>query len=781
MAVSETASVASSIASDSADDFDYSDHKIHPPRISSKTYMHQQTTETIEEDPDEDSENGDHQQQQQQEIIADATHPGVKVTMATDVGRPCTPPTLKVNTQNLGDERPLEMRHRRPTPSPTRNSFRPGSKDGSVANSPDGSAVSAQPPPSARKEKSFFHFPKIHRSKSSDPLSPGKPLSLKDSVKAIFSTNNSSTSINNMDKPKETKVSSAPGTPDISPLTPQRNNSPDKMKSYVPPGFPPRRVSSVGASMMLNKGLSPIKPPPLEHEETKEPEIGIGHKAVQNRPARATSELPAPGPGIQRAKTLKEYGIKNRGKQAGKGATSTVTQCVSNGVAVALKTFKKPTGKETAEEHKRRIDVEYEIAHNLQHPNVIKTMELLWDDKQRHWAETMEWCGGGDLFTIIKHGNMTSVEKDCCFKQLVRGVAYMHSQGIAHRDIKPENLLLNEQGQLKITDFGVSDVVECNGSHRLCHGLCGSEPYMAPEVHVKEGITPNKQLLTSEYEGFPLDIWSCGIVYVCLKYGGNLWTKASQSDPGYSKYIRALREFEEAKARKEAKIAAAEEAKKNEARQQEESAAACVNGHNSDCDNDNGSLKSNEDIGIFTRNSSSLSFKTSSPVHSPTNGTVTPVTPALSRQSSFGSAPLERRVSNGTSAAPPHNRGLKTPPTIKPENMVQSPLPIYKAAGAIKGEVHAPQPHYPPFDRLPPLQKRLMYRILDPNPDSRITAAEILKDPWFKEIQCCSFDPDELMRVQSGIFDATKANKAKAMPVRHLHPKHLLPTSKLKK
>jgi serine/threonine protein kinase len=113
--------------------------------------------------------------------------------------------------------------------------------------------------------------------------------------------------------------------------------------------------------------------------------------------------------------------------------------------------------------------------------------------------------------------------------------------------------------------------------------------------------------------------------------------------------------------------------------------------------------------------------------------------------------------------------------------MVQSPLPIYKAPGAIKADVHNPVPHYIPFEGFKPLQKRLVYRMLDPNPATRITAAEILKDPWFKEIQCCSFDPDELFRVKSAIFDASEASGGKkAMPVKHKHPNHLL-NSKSKK
>lgn len=225
--------------------------------------------------------------------------------------------------------------------------------------------------------------------------------------------------------------------------------------------------------------------PPAHHDETRQP-------AGKPADSRSTSDPPT-SPGLSRAKTLKECGITNRGKQAGKGATATVTRCSSHGKIVALKSFKKPQrALESDIEFKRRIDVEYDIAHRLHHPNIVETMELIWDDGKHNWAETMEWCGGGDLFSIIKSGHMTALERNCCFKQLVRGVAYMHSMGVAHRDIKPENLLLNEEGQLKITDFGVSNIiVDEEGAQKKCHGLCGSEPYMAPEVHTHDGNSYN--------------------------------------------------------------------------------------------------------------------------------------------------------------------------------------------------------------------------------------------------------------------------------------------------
>ena len=368
----------------------------------------------------------------------------------------------------------------------------------------------------------------------------------------------------------------------------------------------------------------------------------------------------------------------------------------------------------------------------------------MWDEGKHNWVETMEWCGGGDLFSIIKLGHMTPVERNCCFKQLVRGVAYMHSVGIAHRDIKPENLLLNEDGQLKITDFGVSDVVVQNGGeHKKCRGMCGSEPYMAPEIHTRKGPLVANTLLIAEYDGFPLDVWGCGVVYITLIFGGTMWHKAAEGDLGYDRFIASIRASEAKAARKEAKLAA-EGAKEGEMKDDL---------HDTD-------EKSSISDYAMSRVSSALSFKHISPTDSPPNGFVIP-----------DSVLADQKPQNTT---PQRNRSFRPSPVVKPIAMPPSPLPICKAAGAVKGEVRS-TPHYTPFEGFQPGQRRLIYRILDPNPETRITAAGILRDPWFKEIQCCSFDPDELCRVQSGTFDASKPGKKKVvMPVKHKHPNHLI-------
>lgn len=76
-------------------------------------------------------------------------------------------------------------------------------------------------------------------------------------------------------------------------------------------------------------------------------------------------------------------------------------------------------------------------------------MDLVQDEYQR-WCEVMEYCPGGDLYAAIKKGGMSPSEVECCFKQMLCGVEYLHRQGVAHRDIKPENLFFNARGQLKV-------------------------------------------------------------------------------------------------------------------------------------------------------------------------------------------------------------------------------------------------------------------------------------------------------------------------------------------
>ena len=121
----------------------------------------------------------------------------------------------------------------------------------------------------------------------------------------------------------------------------------------------------------------------------------------------------------------------------------------------------------------------------------------------------MEFCAGGDLYTLVLTAQKLDVaEADCYFKQLMRGVEYMHEMGVAHRDLKPENLLLTTNGSLKITDFGNGECFRMaweKEAHLTC-GLCGSAPYIAPEEYTDK-----------EFDARAVDVWATGVIYMAMR------------------------------------------------------------------------------------------------------------------------------------------------------------------------------------------------------------------------------------------------------------------------
>lgn len=169
----------------------------------------------------------------------------------------------------------------------------------------------------------------------------------------------------------------------------------------------------------------------------------------------------------------------------------------------AVKEFRKKSRSETKEEYVEKVNSEFCISKSLSHPNIVSTEDLCVSSSDR-WCHVMEYCSGGDLFSLIEKSFMKEDEKLCCFKQLLRGVSYLHDHGIAHRDIKPENLLISSDGHLKITDFGVSEVfrgkhpgdagikcgIEMDEIRLSKPGVVGSAPYISPEVQNKEGEPP---------------------------------------------------------------------------------------------------------------------------------------------------------------------------------------------------------------------------------------------------------------------------------------------------
>lgn len=201
--------------------------------------------------------------------------------------------------------------------------------------------------------------------------------------------------------------------------------------------------------------------------------------------------------------------IGRRGKTVGKGATAHVKLMNRKGGAphetYAVKEFRGKSMKEKNEDYEQKVKSEYSIAKSAHHPNIVETFRLCTHNGR--WNHVMEFCDQGDLFGLVSQKYLSRedhlVDRLCLFKQLIQGINYLHTHGIAHRDVKLENLLLTKDSKLKITDFGVSEVFagihpglrasggQCGkdmGEIRLCPpGMCGSPPYVAPEVIAKSG------------------------------------------------------------------------------------------------------------------------------------------------------------------------------------------------------------------------------------------------------------------------------------------------------
>jgi protein-serine/threonine kinase len=264
--------------------------------------------------------------------------------------------------------------------------------------------------------------------------------------------------------------------------------------------------------------------------------------------------------------------LGRRGKTLGRGATSTVTLMTRKGGSselYAVKEFRGKTPAEKEEDYEKKVKSEYSIAKSLHHPNIVETIRLC--THQGRWNHVMEYCQEGDLFNLVQKGYLKNPDRLndrlCLFKQLVQGIYYLHEHGIAHRDIKLENLLMTNQSKLKITDFGVSEVFcgihpglraaggQCGREMkevRLCApGICGSMPYIAPEVVVKNGKLADdaSQIITNaeiagEYDPRGLDVWSSAIVMLHIVFGGALWPRAEAGNRNYDSLIKGWQKWE---------------------------------------------------------------------------------------------------------------------------------------------------------------------------------------------------------------------------------------------
>jgi hypothetical protein len=150
-----------------------------------------------------------------------------------------------------------------------------------------------------------------------------------------------------------------------------------------------------------------------------------------------------------------KYGKWNRELGSGVGGTVRLINRKSDNKPFAVKQFRKRFPYESEKSWLKTITAEFCIGSVLHHENIIETIDIIQENGQLY--EIMEFAPY-DLFETVMSKKMSKNEIFCCFKQIVMGVNYLHSMGIAHRDLKLDNCVLNEFGVVKLIDFGCSTV-----------------------------------------------------------------------------------------------------------------------------------------------------------------------------------------------------------------------------------------------------------------------------------------------------------------------------------
>ncbi|KAH0497331.1 hypothetical protein TgHK011_004644 [Trichoderma gracile] len=243
----------------------------------------------------------------------------------------------------------------------------------------------------------------------------------------------------------------------------------------------------------------------------------IKSSSKSSQASRSTQQLPF---GDDHGLTSK-YGKLGKVLGSGAGGSVRLMRRTEDGTVFAVKEFRARHTYETEREYNKKVTAEFCVGSTLHHGNVIETLDIL--QEKGRWFEVMEYAPY-DLFAIVMTGKMTREEIRCSFLQILNGVTYLHSMGLAHRDLKLDNVVVSEKGIMKIIDFGSAHVFKYpfESGSVPAKGIVGSDPYLAPEVYDSK-----------EYNAEAVDIWSLAIIFCCMTLRRFPWKIPRMTDNSY--------------------------------------------------------------------------------------------------------------------------------------------------------------------------------------------------------------------------------------------------------
>ena len=150
-----------------------------------------------------------------------------------------------------------------------------------------------------------------------------------------------------------------------------------------------------------------------------------------------------------------------------------------------------------------RTILERQILTDLAHHNFVVNCHWAFQDRDDLYL-ILDYVSNGDLFSLLNY-EFTELQVSFIIAQLVLALTHLHRNNIIYRDLKPENILLDDQGYIKLTDFGLSK--QLASSQETTNSFCGTVEYMAPEIIKREG------------HGTVTDFWSLGILIYEMLFG----------------------------------------------------------------------------------------------------------------------------------------------------------------------------------------------------------------------------------------------------------------------
>ncbi|XP_037785837.1 phosphorylase b kinase gamma catalytic chain, skeletal muscle/heart isoform-like [Penaeus monodon] len=194
----------------------------------------------------------------------------------------------------------------------------------------------------------------------------------------------------------------------------------------------------------------------------------------------------------------------------GRGGCSVVRRCIEKETgqqfAAKIIDLSDSSTDEVYEATMREVEVLRLVAG---HPYIIELHDVF--ESSTFIFLVFELCEHGELFDHLTTVVTLSEKKTkVIMRQLLEALAHVHGKGIVHRDLKPENILLDDNYNIKLTDFGFAKVLA--PSETLTE-LCGTPGYLAPELlrcNMIEG---------SPGYGHPVDLWACGVIMYTLLVG----------------------------------------------------------------------------------------------------------------------------------------------------------------------------------------------------------------------------------------------------------------------